>query len=235
MRVNEEIQRLFAEIEQGITDPRKPNGIRHPCVAIIKLVVVGLMCRLVSIEQIAALGRQSWHQLKPALGFTHLKPPHATTISRLLGRIEVDQLSKVFTQWMAHQLTDASFSASVDGKTANSASNEEGGVCMMVNLFAHQLNQSLAGLEVETKSGEPTVLKKHLKSLFESYPGLKLLTGDAYYTGRTLCQAIVDLQRDYLVAVKRNAGELHEAVQYFFAHQPNSRPAGCDVSKKGNL
>jgi hypothetical protein len=106
---------------------------------------------------------------------------------------------------------------------------------MMVNIFSGQLKQSLAGFEVETKSGEATVLATHLEILFDSYPGLKLLTGDAHYAGRNLCQAIVDLQRDYLVTVKANAGDLYEAIDLEFRSQRDESPAAKEVDKKGGL
>ena len=215
--MNADIQRLFIE-----------NGIRHPCLAIVKLVVIGLMCRLVSVEQICVLARTWWSQLKEPLGFTRNQPLHPTTVTRLLGRIDGDDLSAVFQCWMSSELAEQTFCASVDGKTANNACDEQG----IVSGFAIDLKQSLAGFEVQAKLGEPTVLVNHLSSLFERYPGLRLLTGDAYYAARTLCQSIVDLQRDYLMAVKGNAGELYQAIQLEFVHL-TTPPAACDVAKKG--
>ncbi|MCK6438959.1 MAG: transposase family protein [Planctomycetes bacterium] len=35
----------------GITDPRHDRGIRHPASAVLKLTVLGLCCRMVSIRQ----------------------------------------------------------------------------------------------------------------------------------------------------------------------------------------
>ena len=40
--------------------------------------------------------------------------------------------------------------------------------------------------------------------MFQHYPGLRLLTMDALYVERDLCQAIVSHGRDYLVRVKAN-------------------------------
>ena len=54
------------------------------------------------------------------------------------------------------------------------------------------------------KRYEPKVLRAQLGQLFEHYPGLQLLTMDALYAERDLCQAIVSYGRDYLVRVKGN-------------------------------
>ena len=67
---------------------------------------------------------------------------------------------------MSSKLAKQTFCASVDGKTANNACDEQG-IAIMVNVFAHNLKQSLAGFEVQAKSGEPTVLVNYLSSLFE--------------------------------------------------------------------
>ena len=40
--------------------------------------------------------------------------------------------------------------------------------------------------------------------MFQRYPGLGLLTMDARYTERDLCQAIVSHGGDYLVRIKGN-------------------------------
>ena len=48
------------------------------------------------------------------------------------------------------------------------------------------------------------MLREQLGRLFEDYPGLRLLTMDALYAERDLCQAIVCQGRDYLVRIKGN-------------------------------
>jgi hypothetical protein len=120
--MNEAIEKLFLTIEENLTDPRKPRGVRHPFPSIIKLLVVGLMCRLVSVEQICVLACQSWDDIKEPLGFTRKKPPHPTTITRLLNRVGVDELSALFIDWMSHclanKVNESELIAAVDGKTA---------------------------------------------------------------------------------------------------------------------
>ena len=54
------------------------------------------------------------------------------------------------------------------------------------------------------KRYEPGVLREQLGPLFERYPGLRLLTMDALYAERDLCQAIAGHGRDYLVRIKGN-------------------------------
>ena len=51
------------------------------------------------------------------------------------------------------------------------------------------------------------MLLEQLAQLFQGYPGLRLLTMDALYAERDLCQAIVGHGRDYLVRIKGNQPE----------------------------
>ena len=78
--MNKEIEPLFGEIDCWLSDPRKPRGVRHPCTSIIKLLVIGVMCGLVS--EICTLAGRWWGELKIPLGFTGNRPPHPTTITR---------------------------------------------------------------------------------------------------------------------------------------------------------
>jgi len=50
----------------------------------------------------------------------------------------------------------------------------------------------------------------------------KVITGDALFAQRNLCQKIISRQGDYLFIVKANQAQLHWAIQYFF-EQPDVR------------
>jgi len=74
----------------------------------------------------------------------------------------------------------------------------------------------LAQWRVKGKEGEPTVLNEHLQELLKRYPGIRLLIEDAYFSGRTLCQAITDLNRHYLVRIKGNQPDVEEELETWF-------------------
>ena len=69
---------------------------------------------------------------------------------------------------------------------------------VMVNVLAHDLKLCLAQWPASEKRYEPGVLRERLGQPFESYPGLRLLTMDALYAERDLCQAMVSCGRDYM-------------------------------------
>lgn len=222
---------LFACLD-GIVDPRHDRGIRHPASAVLKLTVLGLCCRLVSMRQINVFAHEYFGRLKNSLGFTRDTPPHATTIGRLLEQIDCCDLQEAFERWVAELVGTAPLIAAVDEKAACNA-KESDRVLMAVNVFAHEVKQCLAQWPVAEKEGEPTVLADRLRPLFERYPGLRLLTGDAYSAGRDLCAAITTLGRHYLVQIKGDQPSIKQALEEWFGEEKERNPDASSVSKKG--
>ena len=68
--------------------------------------------------------------------------------------------------------------------------------------------------------------------LFERYPGLRLLTMDALYAERDLCQAIVSYGRDYLVRIKGNQPEVLAALTGGFAGEEAGEAQAETLGKK---
>ena len=80
------------------------------------------------------------------------------------------------------------------------------------------------------KTNEPGYLKKHLGELFEMYPCLKLLTGDAIFAQRPLLEAIQEYHRGYLVQVKDNQGKVLKKMTEVFKDAPSREPSDVKVS-----
>ena len=68
--------------------------------------------------------------------------------------------------------------------------------------------------------------------LFERYPGLRLLTRDALYAERDLCQAIVSHGRDRLARIKGNRPEALAALADGFAVEELGEPEAETLEKK---
>ena len=74
------------------------------------------------------------------------------------------------------------------------------------------------------KRYEPEVLRERLGELFQDYPGLQVLTMDALYAERDLCQDIVSRSGDYVVRVKRNRPAVLEALATGFDRGELGKP-----------
>ena len=128
---------------------------------------------------------------------------------------------------------DQEVNASVDGKWAKQSEGANGNPLVMVNVLAHDLKLCLAQRPATEKRYEPGVLREQLGQLFEGYPGLRLLTMDALYAERDLCQAIVNHGRDYLARIKGNQPEALTALADGFAGKELVEPEAETVEKSG--
>ena len=109
-------------------------------------------------------------------------------------------------------VADQEVNAPVDGKRARQSGDANGNPPVMVNVLAHDLKMCLAQWPASEKRYEPGVLREQPGPLFGRYPGLRLLTVDALYAERDLCQAIVGHGRDSLVRIKVNQPEVLAAL-----------------------
>ena len=222
---------LFQCLEQ-VADPRRARGVRHPFQAILRLTLLGLVCGQTTMAHIALFARLHWPALKEPLGFVREHPPHATTISRTLAGVPCEELQGALGGWVARVVANREMQASVDGKWAKQSGDAQGNPLVMVNVLAHDLRLCLAQWPASEKRYEPGVLREQLGPLFERYPGLRLLTMDALYAERELCQAIADHGRDYLVRIKGNRPEVLAALAEGFAGEELAGPEAERVEKK---
>ena len=227
----EAAESLFGCLEQ-LADPRKARGVRHPFQAILRLTLLGLVCGQTTMAHIALFARMHWPALKEPLGFLRDHPTHATTISRTLAGVPYEQLQSALTGWVARVVADQEVTASVDGKWAKQSEDVSVNPLVMVNVLAHDLKLCLAQWPASEKRYEPGVLREQLGQLFERYPGLRLLTMDALYAERDLCQAIVGHGRDYLVRIKGNPPEVLAALADGFAAEELGEPQAETLEKK---
>lgn len=227
----ESTESLFKCLEQ-VADPRKARGVRHPFQAILRLTLLGLVCGQTNMAHIALFAKMHWPVLKEPLGFVRDHPPHATTISRTLAGVPYEQLQGAMTGWVARVVVDQEVNASVDGKWAKQSEDAKGNPLVMVNVLAHDLKLCLAQWPATEKRYEPGVLREQLGQLFEDYPGLRLLTMDALYAERDLCQAIVGHGRDYLVRIKGNQPEVRSALAEGFESEELGEAEAETMEKK---
>ena len=144
-----------------------------------------------------------------------------------------EQLQGALTGWVSFVVAGQELDASVEGKWAKQSEDAQGNPLVMVNVLAHDLKLCLAQWPASEKRYEPRVLQEQLGDLFERYPGLRLLTMDALYAERDLCQAIVSHRRDYLVRIKGNQPTVLAALTDGFAGEEAGEPQAETPGKSG--
>ncbi len=218
-----------------VADPRQRRGVRHPFSGILGLTLVGLVCRLNDFASLQRWAARNWHLLRRPLGFTRRKPPHPTTLSRTLAKFSLEEFQAAFSQWLQEVMADQeALVAAVDGKTSKQGFDPQGDPIQMLNVFVQDLKACLGQWPLSgDKSTEPEVLKAHLSELFEKYPALRLITGDALYAQRNLAELILTSGHDYLFQIKANQPDILDAAQTCSAQAQDSAAAAQTREKKG--
>lgn len=223
--------RSLLEELRRIEDPRFARGVRYPFAGLIGLVLLALICRQTDFAAMARWIKHHWAKLAGPLGIDRPEAPHQTTLSRAAERLSVAEFRAAMLAWLARVLAEPDGVAAVDGKTSKQAYTRNGPL-HMVNVFLHEARLTLADWPVgEPQGTEPAVLEARLGRLLESYPALRVLTGDAAYCQRPLARAIIAAGRDYLLAIKENQPELLEATRTALS-QPEREPDTEAVEKK---
>jgi len=106
----------LADAFRKIQDPRDPRGVRHDFQGMVILIFLGLLSRISSIAHI----RRWAKNIGPPLGFKRLKPPVATTFSRNLARVPLEQFQAAFAEFLNLLLAEKTdtLTAAIDGKVA---------------------------------------------------------------------------------------------------------------------
>jgi hypothetical protein len=170
-------------------------------------------------QWIHAQDQEFWH----ALGFTR-KPPKLGAFRNLLMKISVEMLEQALAAWVERLLPGRVDSAALqavamDGKAVRGARNEFGRVVHLLSLLDQVSGYTLRQLEVDGKTNEHKTAMKLLKSLVLEGT---VITGDAMFCQRDLCQQIVDDGGHYFFEVKDNQPELKAAIEAEF--QPAFSP-----------
>lgn len=234
MLVRSYLPSLMAALSE-IADPRQRRGVRHPFSGILGLTLLGLICRVSEFAALQRWAAENWHLLRRPLGFTRRKPPHPTTLSRTLAKFSLEDFQHAFSGWLQEILADQEMLvAAVDGKTSKQGFDPQGDPIQMLNVFAQEVKACLGQWPLSgDKSTEPEVLKARLSELFEQYPALRLITGDALYAQRNLAELILASGHDYLFQIKANQPDILDVTQTCFAQADDRAAAAVTREKKG--
>lgn len=220
------------ELLAQIPDPRGRHGRRHPLAAMLTTIVCAILTGARGYRTIAHWVRSQNATVWRWLGF-HRKPPCANSFRNLLLALKPEVLEAVLRQWMAGVIplpaSDAIPSVAMDGKT------------LCNTLAAHQRNVQLLALLDQATGGvlsqqavPPTTneAKTALDLLETIMLKGRLVTGDAAFCQRELCEKIVDSGGDYLFVVKDNQPDLKAAVEAEFrpGFSPRHRKASTSVA-----
>jgi hypothetical protein len=204
------------ELLRQIPDPRGRHGRRHSLAAMLAAIVCGLLTGARGYKAIAQWTRAQSSTVWQWLGFQR-RPPCANSFRNLLLALPPETLEGVLQQWMetvlGRPLPDETRGTSLDGKTlCNTLAAHERNV-HLISLLDQALGGVLSQQAVDPSTNEAKAALDLLQTIVLKG---RLVTGDAMFCQREICQQIVDHGGDYLFVVKDNQPELMAAIEAEF-------------------
>jgi len=198
-----------------LKDPRIERHKRHRLEDIIVLSICGVLSGAEGWEAIEHYGQAKLEWLRQFIPLEHGIPAD-DTIARVMSRLSAKGLQESFMNWVmaVSEATEGAIVA-IDGKTLRRSFDRARGKSAIhrVSAWGSANGLVLGQLKTEEKSNEITAIPKLLEML--ELKGC-IVTIDAMGCQKDIAEQIIEQGGDYVLAVKGNQGQLHEAVVDFF-------------------
>ena len=215
----------------AVADPRRAASVIYPLPAVLALAVAALLANHRSVLAIAEWGARQDATVLATLDFPTSRTPCQSTLQRLFRQLDghalADTLTACFSPSAAPATTDpATQGVAVNGKAQRGRLRfpHNGGAVHALSAFCHDSGVVLAHEPIETGTdkaeAELTVAPTLLGRI--AWPG-RVLTGDALFCQRALCQQVRDAGGDYLL-VKANQARSTATSSCCSIPQPRCRP-----------
>lgn len=201
----------FVSIFAQIDDPRSDINKLHNLIDILLIGVISVICGAETWEHMVKFAKSKEDFLKKFLELPN-GIPSKDTINRTFAAIDSEQFESCFMNWV-NTVTDLSKGQviAIDGKTIRGAKSKgKKSPIHMVSAFACDNNLVLGQVKANEKSNEITAIPELLNMLDLSG---NIITIDAMGTQKEIAEKIIEIDADYILAVKANQQQLLEHIQ----------------------
>jgi predicted transposase YbfD/YdcC len=216
---NTTLSKLF----EVLKDPRLERAKRHSLINIITIAICAVICGADNFVSMASLGRAKKEWFETFLDLPNGVPNH-DTFNDVINRLDQNSFALCFTTWIKKLATQSEDVIAIDGKVLRRTFNESSGAraIWLVNTWSVANNMCFGQIQVDEKSNEITAIPKLLELLDTKSA---TITIDAMGCQTKIAAKIVDLDGDFVLALKGNQGEFHEDVKLYLDSNINkSRP-----------
>ncbi|WP_406729442.1 ISAs1 family transposase [Streptomyces sp. GD-15H] len=205
----------LAEVLGRVPDPRRVRGRRYRLGSLLALCLVAVLGGATSLAAIARFAADTDYDLRKQLGLPS-STPNASTLGRLLARLNGDALDDAVGAWLARYTTDPVDKAgdtlvglAVDGKTVR-GSRTDGSAVHLLAAALHACQTVIAQRQVTAKSNEIPAFAPLLDRI--DLDGV-VVTADAMHTQRTHAEHVIAAGGHYLLVVKGNQKKLRKQLR----------------------
>jgi predicted transposase YbfD/YdcC len=200
----------------AVADPRDPRGRRYPLVAILAAAVCAVIAGACTFAAVSDWVRFQDRTVWARLGFEG-RVPAATTVWRLLIRIDVEVLSQVLARWLRSRTAPVAAGGhwwrrviAVDGKVARGSRLPDGRQVHLLSAYDTSTGIVLAQVQIAAKSNEIpafTPLLRLVKTVLGSLDGV-LVVADALHAQVGHADLLSEHGAHLMVTAKANQPKL---------------------------
>jgi len=210
----------LADAFAAVPDPRR-RRCTYSLPALLTLAVAALLCQQRSVLAIAEWGQRQSPAIRTALGLPPDRAPDQSALHRLFRRLDPKHLSTVLDAVFTPPAPTArgAQAIAVDGKAHRGQLQFEppdATTIHEVTAFCHELGLALAQLAVDNQGGEAELSAARTLIGRLNWQG-RVLTGDALYVQRDVCETVLAGGGDYALVVKGNQPDLAGDLALLFA------------------
>ncbi|MFG3296583.1 ISAs1 family transposase [Streptomyces sp. NPDC048179] len=204
----------LTEVFDHLPDPRRVRGRRYRLGSLLGLCLVAVLGGARSLAQIARFAADAAPEVHDQLGLNRATP-NASTLGRLLARLDGDTVDNAVGAWLARRAIDPVeepgrlTGLAVDGKTVR-GSRTDGHAVHLLAAALHDSQTVIAQRQVAAKSNEIRAFTPLLENL--DLHGV-VVTADAMHTQREHAHHIVAASGHYLLVVKGNQQKLRKQIK----------------------
>jgi predicted transposase YbfD/YdcC len=228
--------RSLAAAFARVPDPRRVKSITYALPTLLTLAVAAILSNHLSVLAIAEWGARQTPEVLRLLGVPDGRTPRQSTLQRLFSKLDGRALSAALSAHFAPPAVPVPAAeaglqgVAVDGKAQRGRLPFQAGGCPVhaLSAFCHTHGVVLAHEPIEQGADKaeaeltlaPAVLAR------VAWPR-RVLTGDALFCQRHLCQQVLAAGGDYLLLVKENQPRLFEDIRLLF--DPPAHPASLPL------
>ena len=200
---------------EDLEDPRVERTKFHQLRDIIVIAICAVICGADNWVEIEEFGQAKRDWLEALLGLPNGIPSH-DTFGRVFARLDAEKFEACFVKWVQHlhELTQGQLLA-IDGKTVRRSHDrrQKKEPLHLVSAWAAQSRLVLGQTKVAADANEITAIPELLDMLELS--GC-IVSIDAIGCQKAIAHQITERGADYVLALKQNQPQLHEAVETMF-------------------
>ena len=206
-----------------IPDPRASSGRRYSLQSVFGIIIAGILSGRNSLRSIARWARSMEEDDLKLLGINRKKAPSQTAMHDLLVRLDNKLMEKALSAWLINFIDENKLvQIAIDGKILTGSKTDEYPALHLLAAYCTEISSVIMQTAVDSKHNEITAAKE---MLFKLPLKGKLVTGDAIFCQKEICDTILKNEGDYMFTVKNNQKHLRSDIKEVFK-KPSS-PLYC--------